>query len=92
MLIASDLRLALDPVAFARAAGIDPDPWQADMLSVPPRRGLICNSRQSGKTTVTALLVVPSLHFAPKSVAPALHSVLLTCGFSIRYRSCKRPI
>jgi hypothetical protein len=36
--MATDLALALDGVAFARAAGIEPDPWQAQMLRSPERQ------------------------------------------------------
>lgn len=53
--IAADLAAALDPVIFAKQSGIDPDPWQADVLRSPSLRMLLNCSRQSGKTT-TALL------------------------------------
>lgn len=55
-MIGADLACALDPVLFARAAGVTPDPWQADLLRMAPRRGLLLCSRQSGKTTTTGLL------------------------------------
>jgi hypothetical protein len=55
MLIARDLAYALDPVAFARDSGVEPDPWQADFLRKPPRRGLILATRQSGKTETCVL-------------------------------------
>jgi hypothetical protein len=61
MLIARDLSYALDAVEFAIACGIVCDPWQARLLEAPPRRGLLNCSRQSGKTTVTAVM---SLHRA----------------------------
>ena len=54
--LADDLLSALDPTVFARTAGFDPDPWQADVLRSPSRRMLLNCSRQSGKTTTTALL------------------------------------
>lgn len=54
--IAADLAAALDPVIFAKQSGIDPDPWQADVLRSPSLRMLLNCSRQSGKTTTTALL------------------------------------
>ncbi len=70
-----DLTLALDAVAFAQAAGIEPDPWQANALANPPRRGLWCCSRQSGKTTTVAIKVLHTAAFEPGSliilVAPA---------------------
>jgi len=50
------LAAALDPVAFARRAGIEPDPWQRDVLRSTDQRMLLNCSRQSGKTTTTALL------------------------------------
>jgi hypothetical protein len=56
--LASDLHAALDPVVFARSAGIEPDGWQADVLRSPSRRMLLNCSRQSGKSTTTALLAL----------------------------------
>jgi Terminase large subunit, T4likevirus-type, N-terminal len=54
--VAHDWALAADPVRFSRAAGIAPDPWQADVLrSTAPRIALAC-SRQSGKSTTVATL------------------------------------
>lgn len=52
------LAAGVDPVVFARRAGIEPDPWQADVLrSTHPRMILNC-SRQSGKSTTTALIAL----------------------------------
>lgn len=54
--LAGDLALALDPVLLMRSAGIEPDPWQADVLrSTAPRMLLNC-ARQTGKSTTTAAL------------------------------------
>jgi|SRR5829696_4415089 len=57
-MIARDLSRALDPVLLARDAGLEPDPWQADLLRTMPRRALLLCSRQSGKSTVTALMAL----------------------------------
>ena len=55
---ATDLALALDPVAFARRCGITPDDWQAAVLrSTAPQQLLLC-SRQSGKSTTAAILAL----------------------------------
>ena len=54
-MLARDLSLALDEVAFARACGIDPDPWQQKLLSEASGRALLLCARQTGKSTVTAL-------------------------------------
>jgi hypothetical protein len=56
MLMAADMRAALDPSTIGAAVGITLDPWQADLISERPHRALMCCSRQSGKT-LTALLL-----------------------------------
>lgn len=61
MSLESTLAEALDPVAFARRLGIEPERWQAAALRSPHRRQLFACSRQAGKTTVAA---VAGLHTA----------------------------
>jgi hypothetical protein len=46
------------PVDFARSLGIDPDPWQAQVLTSTNRRLILNCSRQSGKSTSTAILAL----------------------------------
>ncbi len=67
MEVREDLRLALDPVAFARAAGLDPDPWQEDVLRSESKRLLLNCSRQSGKTTIVATLALHKALYTPRS-------------------------
>lgn len=57
-MIAADLAAALDPVRLAERAGITPDPWQADVLRSGARQTILLCSRQSGKSTVSAVLAV----------------------------------
>ena len=57
-MMAVDLSRALDPVLMAHDCGITPDPWQATLLRNRPMRSLLLCSRQSGKSTVTALLAL----------------------------------
>jgi hypothetical protein len=52
------LARALDPVIFANDCGIVPDAWQAELLRSTSRRALLLCSRQSGKSTATALLAL----------------------------------
>ncbi len=66
--LAGDLASALDPVIFARRAGIEPDSWQADVLRSPARRVLLNCSRQSGKSTTTALLALHQATYMPGSL------------------------
>lgn len=68
MLIARDMARTLDPVLFARDCGITCDPWQADLLRAMPKRALLNCSRQSGKTTVTALMGLHTAVYVPDSL------------------------
>lgn len=54
--LALDLTCALDPIAFARAAGVEPEPWQADVLVSPSRYILLNCARGAGKSTVASLV------------------------------------
>jgi Terminase large subunit, T4likevirus-type, N-terminal len=67
--IYSRLALAVDPVAFAMACGIECDAWRAGLLRSDARRSLLLCSRQSGKSTVTALT--------------ALHTSLYSAGLVV---------
>jgi hypothetical protein len=92
-----DLRLALDRVAFARRVGIDPDPWQEDLLRSGASRVLLNCSRQSGKSTISAVLALHRALFHPNSLvlvlAPALRQSQelfgKVAGF---YRVLGRPV
>lgn len=66
--LAGDLACALDPVAFAVAAGVMPDPWQASVLRSPARQLLLNCSRQSGKSTTVAALAVHAAVYTPGSL------------------------
>ncbi len=76
MNLAGDLARALDPVELARDVGLTPDPWQAEALRSRHRQSALNCSRQSGKSTVSALRAVHrALYHAPALVlllAPAL--------------------
>ncbi|HWQ65363.1 MAG TPA: terminase large subunit [Methanospirillum sp.] len=67
--IIDDLRYALDPVAFAREiCKKPPDPWQAQLLMGTSKRILLNCSRQSGKSTTSAILALHRALFFPKSM------------------------
>jgi hypothetical protein len=68
MLIAADFARAFDPVILAQDCGITPDPWQADLLRAAPRRALLLCSRQSGKTTTTALMSLHRAIYTPSAL------------------------
>jgi hypothetical protein len=50
--------LPQDRVVFAETLGIVPDPWQADLLRSPAPRILLNCCRQSGKSTMTAIIAL----------------------------------
>lgn len=66
--LAVDLLAAMDPVTFAERAGIVPDAWQADVLRSRHKRLLLNCSRQSGKSTTTALLALHQATYVPSSL------------------------
>lgn len=67
-MLASDLAISLDPVLLAEQAGIDLDPWQVEVLRSPASRKLLNCSRQSGKTTITAVSAVHTAVYQPGSL------------------------
>jgi hypothetical protein len=64
-MMARDLARALDPSLIAHDCGITPDPWQAALLRERPRRSLLLCSRQSGKSTATALTAIDTAIYQP---------------------------
>ena len=65
MLIAGDIRLALDASLIGERCGLTLDPWQAELLRERPKRALLNCCRQSGKSTVTALWALWQAMFDP---------------------------
>jgi hypothetical protein len=95
--IRDDLRLALDRVAFARACGIEPDDWQQDLLRSSSKAILLNCSRQSGKSTMAALIALHRALYYPGSlilcVAPALRQSQELFGKVLAsYRDLNRPV
>jgi len=78
-MIAHDLRLALDPVAFAVELGFTPDGWQEKALNWTGNRLMLNCSRQTGKSTMAAIL---ALHLAIYSM-----SLILLVSPSLRQSS-----
>src|SRR5215204_5340541 len=67
--LAGDLRLALDRVAFAEKLGIVPDGWQGDFLRSSADRVLLNCCRQSGKSTMCAIIALHRALYNPSSLA-----------------------
>jgi hypothetical protein len=95
--LAEDLKLALDRVAFAQKAGLKPDPWQRDLLRSSSDRVLLNCCRQSGKSTMTAIVVLHRALYHPGSLilclAPALRQSQELFGKVLDfYRNLGRPV
>ncbi len=66
---ATALRQAIDPAMFAtEVCGIPPDPWQARVLRSDAKRVALVCSRQSGKSTTTAIKAAHTALHVPGSL------------------------
>jgi len=95
--LSDDLELSLDRVAFACDLGIDPDPWQERLLHSTSDRILLNCCRQSGKSTMSALMALHRALYHPGSLilclAPALRQSQELFGKVLGfYRGLDRPV
>lgn len=74
--IATDLALALSPVALLQRVGLEPDPWQERALLAAGNELYILASRQAGKSTVASALALRAAYAWPERtillIAPTL--------------------
>jgi hypothetical protein len=92
-----DLRLALDRVAFARSVGVEPDDWQRDALRSTGLRQLYNCARQTGKSTISAILATHTALYEPGSLVLLISPTLRQSGELFRkclevYRAAQRPV
>jgi hypothetical protein len=95
--LVEDLKLALDRAAFAKRLGLEPDPWQEDLLSSTSNRVLLNCCRQSGKSTMTGIIALHRALYYPGSLilclAPALRQSQELFGKVLGfYRDLGRPV
>jgi hypothetical protein len=95
--LAEDIKLALDRSAFAAALGMEPDPWQHDLLRSTSDRVLLNCCRQSGKSTMTGVIALHQALYYPGSLilclAPALRQSQELFGKVLGfYRDLGRPV
>jgi phage terminase large subunit-like protein len=95
--LAQDLKLALDRATFARELGLEPDPWQQDLLRSASDRVLLNCCRQSGKSTISGVIALHRALYHPGSLilclAPALRQSQELFGKVAQfYRSLERPV
>lgn len=84
-------------VDFAKAAGLDPDPWQIDFLRSDARQIIANTSRQVGKSTCTALKVMHRAVYWPGSLILMLSPSQRQSGELLRkcrdaYGASDRPV
>jgi hypothetical protein len=78
--VADRLAMALDPVRYARRAGIVPDDWQRGLLRANARQTILLCSRQSGKSTICATLAAHEAEYRPGSLVLLLSPSLRQSG------------
>lgn len=80
-MIVQDLRAGLSPVVFAREAlNLEPDQWQAGVLSSGAQQIALCCSRQAGKSTVSSVLAAHTAIFMPDSLTVLISPSLRQSG------------
>jgi hypothetical protein len=95
--INEDLAIALDPVFFARAVGLEPDEWQQKLLLSTQKRILLNCCRQSGKTTIVAVLALHHALNNPSALVLVLSPSLRQSSELFKkitgfYKDLRRPI
>jgi hypothetical protein len=95
--LVDDLTLALDRREFARSVAFEPDDWQAEALRSEAARQLYNASRQSGKSTVAAILAVHTALYEPGSLTLLLSPTLRQSQELFKkclsfYREAGRPV
>jgi hypothetical protein len=88
---------AADPVRLITDLGMDPDPWQADVLRSTADRIVLMASRQSGKSTVASLKALHNAMYRPGSLVLCLAPVQRQSGELFgkildAYRRLGRPV
>ena len=97
MTIAADIARALDPCALAAAIGMDPDPWQADVLRSDHPRILLNVARQCGKSVTCATKAVHVAVYEPGSLILCLSPSQRQSGelfkkITATYKALGRPV
>jgi hypothetical protein len=97
MAAASDLAFSLDRAVFAEKLGIIPDAWQEQLLQSSSDRVLLNCCRQSGKSTMTAIVALHRALYRPGSLvlclAPSLRQSQELFGKVLGfYRDLDRPV
>src|SRR5688572_30277977 len=77
---------ALTAIDLAKACGVCPDPWQKDLLESEDRQVILLCARQTGKSTISALI---ALH---RAVYTANSLVLVLSPSQRQSQECYRKV
>jgi len=85
------------PVLFARACGIDPDPWQEQVLNSESKRILLNNCRQSGKSSIVAIMAIHHALYTSDAMIIVISHTLQQAGETFRkiidaYKQRGKPV
>jgi hypothetical protein len=86
-----------DPIAFARQLNIELDPWQRDLLASTDERIILNCARQSGKSTIVAVLALHHALNNPRALVLVLSPSLRQSGELFKkivnfYKDLGKPI
>jgi hypothetical protein len=92
-----DLAVALSPVIFARSLGIEPDPWQSEVLRTDSKRIILNCARQTGKSTITAIMALHHALYTSNALVLVVSHTLQQATETFKkivlfYRQLGRPI
>jgi len=95
--LGADLARCLDPCALSEAIGMDPDPWQADVLRSDHPRILLNVARQCGKSVTCATKAVHVAVYEPGALILLLSPSQRQSGELFKkilstYKALGRPI
>ena len=92
-----DLAVALSPVVFARSLGIEPDSWQSEVLRTDSKRIILNCARQTGKSSIVAILALHHALCQDKSMVLIISHTLQQAAETFRkcrdyYRQIAQPV
>ena len=92
-----ELSQALDPVIFAQSLGIDPDPWQEDILRSESKRIILNCARQTGKSSIVAIIALHHCLYTPNAIVIVISHTLQQSAETFRkihhyYRQIAKPV
>jgi len=92
-----DVAAALNRVFFARSLGIEPDPWQREVLLSDSRRIILNCARQTGKSTITAIMALHHAYYTPNALVLIVSHTLAQAKETFKkikrfYEQLEKPI